>query len=397
MSNYKSFNQQVADLFIQKLESGTSPLQGTTQNAFQTPVNASTGKNYRGLNALWLSMQPYEDPRWMTLNQANKMQIKIPKGSAGTMISIVKTSESFPMLDDSGKRMKDEQGKTKYQNVQLEQPVEETHWVFNAAQLAIAQDRKTPSGTESGTGRLNKFIAAAGIELVLHTQNVEGYDVGSDQIQVARDPGHYQNEEAYSAALLRQLASWTGHPERLNRDTTVKPGDDDYAAEQLKTGLATLLLSSEMGLSVQHSVQLEKFIPDWVTLIKSDPSVLSMAANEAQKIADYILTAESKLGLRKNIPQKPMPLDLAIGDEIKYGNTSYKVIEAMKGNKLKIEDLGNGAKMPVSPADGLYKSLVQAKYRDPGVAKEHSYEQRNWNEIPAEIKEEQSANRSFKR
>jgi antirestriction protein ArdC len=191
MSNYKPFHEKVAEQFVKNLESGNSPFraQSTDQSAvFQTPLNASTGKNYRGLNALWLAMQPYQDPRWMTMNQANKMQIKIPKGSSATMINIVKTSESFPMLDDSGKRMKDEQGKTKYHTVQLEQPIEEAHWVFNASQLALGKDLKEQTVLESGTERLNKFITAAGIEVIPHKKNEAAYDFASDQIQVAKDP-----------------------------------------------------------------------------------------------------------------------------------------------------------------------------------------------------------------
>jgi antirestriction protein ArdC len=398
--NYKPFHEKVAELFVKNLESETSPFraqQPDKPSIFQTPVNASTGKNYRGLNALWLSMQPFPDPRWMTMQQANKMQIKIPKGSSGTILNIVKTSESFPMLDDNGKRIKDEQGKIKYHTVQLEKPIEETHWVFNASQLAVAPNLQKQPSAESGPERLAKFIAAAGIEVVAHKKNEEAYDINLDQIQVAKDPKHYKNQEDYGAALLVQLAAWTAHPDRLNRGASETMSIADQVAGQLKTGIATLMLGSETGINSYKADRFEKFIPEWISMIKAEPAVLSRAANDAQKIVDYILEAETKLGLRQNVPQKPMRLDLAIGDEINYSGTTYKVIDRIKGDKLKIEDVNTGAKLPISPADGLYKSLVQAKYRGDTVSNEISNSQGMENGQPNDLDQEQSETRNIRR
>nr|WP_068890433.1 ArdC-like ssDNA-binding domain-containing protein [Pedobacter panaciterrae] len=348
MSNYKPFDQQVADLLIKRLESGISPFQrddaGHATN-FQTPVNASTGKNYRGMNALWLSMQPYDDARWMTLNQANKLQIKIPRGSTGTLLNVVKTSESFAMLDDSGKRMKDESGKVKYQTIQLERPMEETHWVFNAEQLELGSPIRSQTGTEDGIERLEKLVAATEVKLPAN--------------------GDFKSVSDYNAALIQELLHWTDHPDRLNREVSVNPGMPGYAAESLRAGIATLLLGAEIGIETDAPEHYEKFIPEWIALLKANPTELRNAAQDGQKIADFILETELKLGLRKEAKQKPSPLGLNAGDQIKYNETSYKVLEHLKGDKLKIEDVNTGAKLAIAPTDGLYKSLVQAKYRNP--------------------------------
>lgn len=398
--NYKPFHQKVAELFVKNLESETSPFRSQNldrPSIFQTPANASTGKNYRGLNALWLSMQPFEDPRWMTMQQANKMQIKIPKGSSGTILNIVKNSESFPMLDDNGKRIKDEQGKTRYHTVQLEKPVEETHWVFNASQLAAAPDLRPKADPDLGVERVLKFVAAAGIQVVTAKNEQPVYDMTSDHIQVSEDPKHYKNQEDYGAALLVQLAGWTAHPDRLNQGASESMSNADYVAEQLKTGLATLMLGSEMGINSYKADHFEKFIPEWISMIQAEPAALSRAANDAQKIVDYILDAEIKLGLRQNVAQKPMRLDLAIGDEINYSGTTYKVVDRIKGEKLKIEDINSGAKLPISPSDGLYKSLVQAKYRGDTVSNEMSNSRSIDNGHANDMQEDQSENRNIRR
>lgn len=400
MSNYKPFHEKVAEQFVKNLESETSVFR--TQPAdrsavFQTPVNASTGKNYRGLNALWLAMQGQADPRWMTMNQANKMQIKIPKGSSATMINIVKTSESFPMLDDSGKRMKDERGKTRYTTIPLEKPLEETHWVFNASQLAIAQTPGLANQADSGVDRLHKLIAAAGIEIVAGKKNVEGFDMEKNQIQVAKDPDHYETEMDYGGALILQLTNWTAHPDRLNRPGPEQLSNADYVAEQLKTGIATLMLASETGITKYPTKHFERFIPEWVGMIRAEPASLAKATNEAQKIVDYVLETEIKLGLRQDAAQKPMRLDLAIGDQINYNNTTYHVTDRIKGDKLKIEDLNSGAKLPISPSDGLYRSLVHAKYRGDTPSNQISNEHTQESSMDNDLNEEQSEYRTVKR
>jgi hypothetical protein len=68
----------------------------------------------------------------------------------------------------------------------------------------------------------------------------------------------------------------------------------------------------------------------------------------------------------------------------------------MKGDKLKIEDINTGAKLPISPADGLYKSLVQAKYRGDTPAS-MSVELSRAETETAGLNEEQAAYKSQKR
>jgi hypothetical protein len=49
------------------------------------------------------------------------------------------------------------------------------------------------------------------------------------------------------------------------------------------------------------------------------------------------------------------------GQVIAYNNTAYKVVEVLKGRNLKLEDLTTGAHVKLSPNDGLYGSLLQAR------------------------------------
>ena len=55
----KKLYEQIAEKLIEKLKEGTSPFQQPWSNdqGFVLPYNPTTGKNYRGMNSLWLAMQ----------------------------------------------------------------------------------------------------------------------------------------------------------------------------------------------------------------------------------------------------------------------------------------------------------------------------------------------------
>ena len=69
--NKPKFHEILAQNLIAQLQEGTAPWQKPwTPNPAQIPHNAITGKPYRGANVMMLAMRGFEDPRWMTYNQA---------------------------------------------------------------------------------------------------------------------------------------------------------------------------------------------------------------------------------------------------------------------------------------------------------------------------------------
>src|SRR6201999_3942601 len=97
----KQSNEMIANKLIEKMNDRQSPFDIP---GFAMPVNPTTGKSYRGMNALWLAMQGPRDPRLMTLRQAsNKNGWKVEKGSKGTLINFLKTTDRVQLLDEQGK------------------------------------------------------------------------------------------------------------------------------------------------------------------------------------------------------------------------------------------------------------------------------------------------------
>lgn len=207
MTNEKPFHETVADKLLSQLEAGTAMFQklnpdGAATVHFQTPFNPQTNKAYRGSNALWLAMQDYTDPRWVTMRQANLLEAQVPKGTKGTPISFVKEIEGVLTPQKA--------------------------WVFNAEQLT-----NMPSLAES----LQKL-----------------------------------NEQKFIVAEQKAVA-----------------------------------------------------------------------------------------------PAEPVPELLVRGDQVSYNNTTYKIEDVLKRGQVKIEDLSTGEKTKISTSDGLYQSLLQAKFH-PGLS-----------------------------
>ena len=73
----RDFRREVTDRIIHLLETGVAPWQkpwNPADASLEMPMNPTTGKAYRGGNAVHLMasglLRGYGDPRWMTYRQA---------------------------------------------------------------------------------------------------------------------------------------------------------------------------------------------------------------------------------------------------------------------------------------------------------------------------------------
>jgi len=88
---------------------------------------------------------------------------------------------------------------------------------------------------------------------------------------------------------LHELAHWTGHPTRLNRDMQHRYGSAAYAMEELRAELASAFVAYELGIPTdipQHA----SYIADWINPLKGDKREIFRAAADAQKIASMELS-----------------------------------------------------------------------------------------------------------
>lgn len=368
MANLKPLHELVAEKLIDQLQKGTSPFQQPwtedTGPAFSIPFNPTTGKNYRGMNALWLAMQPYEDPRWMTLKQANTLNLKIPKDTKATMITFWKNTEERPMLDAAGQQVKDENGRAKKESIRLEKPVSANAWVFNAEQVpAILPLKETlqkfrPNYEWSPVERAEAILAASKAQIKFGG-NEAYYAPKPDFIQLP-EKRQFPTATQFYATALHELGHWTGHETRLNRIQSGDFGSPEYAREELRAEIASLMLGSETGIGHcfgQHAA----YVDNWIKALKEDPYELYRASSDAQKITDFVMDIERNVAQKHQVKAPVKSSVLLHGEEIAYRNTIYKVWIAPKTKQVKVEDLTTEDKIRLCSSDGLYKALVTAK------------------------------------
>ncbi|MDB5143359.1 MAG: traC 1 [Mucilaginibacter sp.] len=360
--NFKPLHEQIAAKLIAELEAGTSPFQkpwiDSGEPAFTIPINPTTGKNYRGLNSLWLAMQGHTDPRWMTLKQASYAGYTVEKGAKATLINFVKTHNIEAIRDSEGNKIKDD-GVTRTNVTELDKPLITKAFVFNADQISGIppfedfQKQKQDLQKWEPIDRAESLLVQSKAT-INHGGNDAYYSKFRDAIQLPLRQ-QFENETKYYAVALHELGHWTGHESRLNRPMEGRFGSEKYAREELRAEIASLMMGSELNIGHNFG-QHAAYVASWVKILKDEPFELFRAAADAQKIFDFVLALEQKREIKQEVTPN---MNLSIGETVAYNNNVYTVAD-QKGKTLKMEDM-NGKKFNLKPSDGLYKSLVDAR------------------------------------
>jgi len=298
----KEYAEEVAAKIIEQLEQGTAPWQKPWKPGELTlPYNAQTGKEYRGINSMWMAMQGYSDPRWMTYNQASDAGAQVRKGSKGTKITYWKFREERQAKDEQGHPIRDEEGKPKIMTVGLERPRAFHAVVFNAEQIdGLPPLQPKQAGPEPERhARAEAVLLNSGANI----QHIEGdrafYRPSTDSITL---PARHQfpTADAYYATSLHELGHWTGHLSRLDRDLSHPFGSEGYAKEELRAEIASLMLGERMDIGYDPG-QHVAYVGSWIKALKEDPKEIFRAASDAEKIATYIMGFE--LEQARELPQ----------------------------------------------------------------------------------------------
>lgn len=326
-SEKKSFAQVVADKLITQLEQGAAPWQIPWNSAMPGstfPMNPTTGKRYRGINAIHLMSQGYSDHRWMTYKQAAGVGAQVRKGEKGTPIQYWKYTEEQNKLDEHGKPILNTIGEPVKVTVKLERPRAFYATVFNAEQIEGLAPLQKKEQTWSAIERAEHILAASGASIAHVPGDRAFYRPATDSIQLPAR-GQFPSADAYYATALHELGHWTGHPSRLDRDLAHPFGSEGYAKEELRAEIASMILGDELGIGHdpgQHTA----YVGSWIKALKDDPMEIFRAASDAEKIHDYVLAFEQK----QVIEQQQVPsngVEIKVGDRVRF--TAHDVGELL--------------------------------------------------------------------
>jgi antirestriction protein ArdC len=274
--------QEFANRIIAELENGVKPWvrPWDTEKAGgpQAPFNPVTGKRYHGINVLILGMDMRAfqsgDPRWMTYQQAQEKDWQVRKGERSTTIFFTKNHEIEDDASEDGRKIV---------------KVFRHYPVFHASQIDGIPVYQAPSIEDAPWTRpeASEIIMRNSGAIVRIGGDRAFYSPATDHIQLPPDHA-FEGPEQFAATALHELAHWTGHPSRLNRELQNRFGSSAYAMEELRAELASAFVANELGIptDIPHHAS---YVANWIKPLKDDKREIFRAAADAQRIANMEL------------------------------------------------------------------------------------------------------------
>lgn len=296
MAATNKVREELAQAFLAALKEDRIPWRACwTQGR---PYNAVSGRRYKGVNTLRLSMladeRGYTDPRWCTFRQAREKGWKIRKGEHATKVeywAMYDTEQKKLLSWDEVKRMMRDDPDTA-DNLQLRSYIS---LVFNASQIEgipALQQRQT---TDIGDLRRQRDTLLENMHLAYREEGTRAYYSPMADMVTLPPEGSFDDPYSYISTFLHECGHATGHPSRLNRHIENHFGSEDYAREELRAEIASAFVSQELGLEMSQKAMDDHFdlhkayIQSWIEALEKDPQELFAAIKDANSIANYLM------------------------------------------------------------------------------------------------------------
>jgi len=281
--------QAVTDQIVRAIEGGTGPFQlpwYRESGRIGCPVNAHTGKPYRGVNVitLWASALSgqFGSGYWASYRQWQALGAQVRKGAKGSLIVFYKTLKVDLARKDDSK-----------EETRKRIPLARASYVFNAEQV----DGWAPPPAPASPGVLahskaDAFIEATGAT-IRHGGDRAYYSPRDDFIQVPERERFLGTptssaSEGYYATLLHELTHWSGHASRLDRDLRGRFGGSSYAMEELVAELGAAFLCADLAVANHPRADHAAYIDHWLSVLRCDKKALFHAAASASRAAAYL-------------------------------------------------------------------------------------------------------------
>ena len=274
--------EQVSARIAAELEQGTVPWvkPWSTTAGNNVPCNAVTNRPYSGCNVvlLWMAANAgYRTPRYLTFKQALELGGNVRKGQHGTKVYFVKQL----VVTDTKKPDGDNERVV---------PMMREYTVFNVDQCDGLPERVFTAGavrvrnSDERDATIDEFLAASGAT-IREGYGEAYYRPGEDYVSMPAFAAFKSAAHFYGVAF-HELAHWTGHKSRLDRDMRGRFGEKAYAAEELVAELCAAFLCAEFDLDgdLRHA----SYIQTWIRLLKDDNRAFFTACSKAQAAADYL-------------------------------------------------------------------------------------------------------------
>jgi antirestriction protein ArdC len=290
-------HQEITNRIVAAIEAGVGEFKLPWHRAASTrsPINATTGRAYRGVNilSLWITTQAlgYESHEWATFKQWQERGANVRKGEKGTPIVFYKNlhveSSDVDASEDA------EGGRTI--------PFARASWVFNAAQVDghVAQAAALPERPLfERIASVDRVIEATGARIEYGGSRA-CYNRLTDRISIPDERAFFGTEtstaqEAFYSTILHELAHHSGSESRLNREKGKRFADRAYAFEELIAELSAAFLCSEPGITNDPRPDHAQYMAQYLTILKNDKKAIFTAAAAASAATDFVLAFSRK-------------------------------------------------------------------------------------------------------
>lgn len=313
-STYEKLTPQrkvLVDLILHNLENGTG-LWKKGWKASGLPVSGITGKPYRGVNNVFLTIvamtKHYEDNRWVTFHQMQERDWHFKTDEEGNSLGkgAGVSVEYFEFRDRETKKPFDKEVLNGLTTEEKEEyirdnvyPLRKYYIVFNGDLIEGIPKKEQHEVDESTKNERAEHIIQFWNTTeapIIYGGNEAFYLPSTDEIHLPKRENFYSLQEYYSTAL-HEIGHSTGHEKRLNRDLSGEFGSEKYAEEELRAEIASLFIEQDLGISVSenHIENNSAYIGYWQTQIKENPNILFTSIADAERIAQFVMHKEKAL------------------------------------------------------------------------------------------------------
>ena len=325
----KPFHETVAEGLIKQLKEGTAPWQRPWDKEAVLPVNPTTGKRYKGINAVYLMGQDREDPRWMTYKQAQTEGAQVKKGETSTSIQYWKFNEERTKINKTtGKPVRDENNKIVKESVKLQYPRVFYANVFNAEQIKGLPPLERKEHNWDAIEKAENILKASGANINHDGKDRAFYRGLTDSIHLPKKE-RFDAPDKYYATALHELGHWTGHSSRLDREMGNVFGSESYAKEELRAEISSMLVGSTLGIGHDPS-QHASYVKSWIEALQDDPKEIFRASADAEKIHDFVMSFEKEKTIHNEEVKAETPKNetlISIKDKLEMENLTKEQID----------------------------------------------------------------------
>lgn len=252
------------------------------------PVNAVSGRAYRGVNVLllWAAAEAsgYGSGRWATYRQWRQRGAQVRRGEQATAIFFWKPTGSACNDNDEQATATDDEGSVCSRRGRL---LARVYHLFNAAQVEGDDRSQLPELPQSARIDAAEAFFAAIPATIRQGGDEACYIPSRDEIMIPPF-GQFREANGYYSVLAHELTHWTGSRPRLDRDLAGRFGSHSYAMEELVAELGSAFLMAELGLASEPRRDHAPYIASWLQVLADDPRAIVTAASKAQEAVDYL-------------------------------------------------------------------------------------------------------------